>query len=601
MPNNIEATATPNSLVTKLGDNVETNLNLHNLGQTIDQLTISIEGLDADWYAIPVSSVALFPNDEDNLKIIFEPPKTDKIKAGVYNFCINVSSQTNPEETNTVDMSIEVQTVPELEINISPQTITGRRGIYHIEINNPGDNEANLQLQCSDANGALKYYLQSENLTILPNHHSEVSVEVSLGWLSFFGGARDFSFQVMAMQPEAEEGKIVEGKLSRIAWYRMVSQIKLPRFKLPRILSSLLQKPPEIVTFEAKSDDKIEFRLSWSVKRSKDVKLNNAGVEQQGDRVVSPSSPTSYILTAGNKYGSSQKTVEVDPRLISKAKSSERIRASLSTSDLTCQAGGTSEIIMVQLQNLGETVDKFMVEVEGLDETWYSRSASSIALMPQAVEQVQLSFHPPKTRGVKEKNYQFAVKVRSQNAPDEATVVTGQVQVLPLVEYKLKVAPYRVSCRRKGTFRVGLSNTGTSDARIYLDATDLDEGLKFKFKQKELVLPAWDTIEIPVKAKPKKGGFVGERKRYDITIETRENSGNTQTVNCELNHNPFIGSWKTVFRIVRTIIFIGIIGVLIGFLIHWGGGCGILRSNPGTWWSQLVDRIVDTFGGWFSK
>ena len=221
--------------------------------------------------------------------------------------------------------------------------------------------------------------------------------------------------------------------------------------------------------------------------------------------------------------------------------------------------------------------------------------------MPQAIEQVQISFHPPKTRGVKEKSYQFAVRVRSQNAPDEATIVTGQVQVLPLVEYKLKVAPYRVSCRRKGTFRVGLSNTGTSDARIYLDATDLDEGLKFKFKQKELVLPAWDTIEIPVKAKPKKGGFVGERKRYDITIETRENSGNTQTVNCELNHNPFIGSWKTVFRIVRTIIFIGIIGALIGFLIHWGGGCGLLRSNPGAWWNQLVDRIVDNFGSWFSK
>jgi uncharacterized membrane protein len=601
MPNNIEATATPNSLVTKLGDNVETNLKLRNLGQTIDQLTISIEGLDTNWYAIPVSSVALFPNDEDNLKIIFEPPKADQIKAGVYNFCINVSSQTNPEETNTVDMSIEVQTVPELEINISPQSITGRRGMYHIEINNPGDNEADIQLQCSDSNGALKYYLQSEHLTIPPNHHSEVSVEVSLGWLSFFGGAKDFSFQVLAMQPEDDEGKTVEGKLSRIAWHRMISQIKLPRFKLPRILSSFLQKPPEITAFEAKSDDKIEFRLTWSVKRSKDVKLNNASVEQQGDRLVSPSTPTSYMLTANNRYGSSQKSVEVEPRLISKVRSSDRIRASLSSSDLNCQAGGIPETVMVQLQNLGETVDKFMVEVEGLDEAWYSRSASSIALMPQAVEQMQITFHPPKKRGVKEKIYPFAVKVRSQNDLNEAAIVTGQVQVLPLVEYKLKVAPYRVSCRRKGTFRVGLSNTGTSDARISLNATDLDEGLKFKFKTNELVLPAWETLEILLRAKPKKGGLIGERKRYDITITTNEAAENSQTVNCELYHNPFIGSWKTVFRVVRAIIFIGIIATLIGFLIHWGGGFRLLRSNPGAWWNQLVNFIVDTFGGWFSK
>ncbi|HEY93619.1 MAG TPA: hypothetical protein G4O15_01615 [Dehalococcoidia bacterium] len=601
MPNKIKVTATPNSLVTKVGDKVETNLNLRNLGQTIDQLTISIEGLDADWYAIPVSSVALFPNDEDNLKIILEPPKADKIRAGLYTFHIQVSSQTNPEEINSIDMSLEIQAVPELEISISPQSITGSRGIYHIEINNPGESEVNIQLQCSDPNGALKYYLQSEYLTILPNRHSQISLEVSLEWLSFFGGAKDFSFQVLAIQPEDEEGKTVEGTLSRIAWHRMISQIRLPRIQLPRILSSLLQKPPEISTFEAKSDDRIDFELNWSVKRSKEVKLDDVIVGSHGEVSVSPAAPSSYTLTATNKYGSVSKEIEVEPRLVPKAQASERIRASLSLSELSCQAGGIPEVITVQMQNLGETVDKFTVELEGLDEAWYSRSASSMALMPEASEQVQISFHPPKKRGVKSKLYPFAVTVHSQNAPNEVTIITGQVQVLPLVEYKLKVAPYRVSCRRKGKFRVGLSNSGTSDAHIDLEATDLDEGLKFKFKKNELVVPAWNTIEIPVTAKPKKGASVGQKKRFDITIMSNEISGNSQTVNCELHHNPLFGSWKTIFRIVRLIIFIGIIGTLIGFLIHWGGGFGLLRSNPGTWWNQLVDNIVDTFSGWFSK
>ncbi len=601
MPNNIEVTATPTSLETKAGDRVETNLNLHNRGQTIDQLTISIEGLDPDWYAIPVSSVALFPNDEDNLKIILGPAKADNIKAGTYTFRIKVSSQTNPEEIDTVDMSIEIQTVPELDISISPQSITGRRGIYHIEVKNPGGSEVKLQLQCSDPNGALKYYLQSDHLTIAPYSHTQVSIEVSLEWLSFFGGAKDFAFQVLAIQPEAEEGKTVEGKLSRVAWYRMLSQIRLPRLQLPRILASLLQKPPEILTFEARSDDKIDFELRWLVKRSKEVKLDDLVVGSQGENAVSPTSPISYVLTATNKYGSVRKEIEIEPRLVPKARTSEQIRASLSSTKLSCQASGIPEVVTVQMQNLGETVDKFIVELEGLDEAWYSRSASSMALMPQASEQVQISFHPPKKRGVKEKVYPFAVIVRSQNASDEATIVTGQVQVLPLVEYKLKVAPYRVSCRRKGTFRVGLSNTGTSDAHINLEATDLDEGLKFKFKKNQLVLSAWDTIEIPVKVKPKKGGFIGERKRYDITITSNETSGNSQTVNCELHHNPFVRSWKTIFRVIRAIIFIGIIATLIGFIIHWGGGFGLLRSNPGAWWNQLSNQIVDIFSGWFSK
>ena len=601
MPSKIQVTAIPDSLVAKVGDSVESNLTLHNSGQTIDQLTISVEGLDPSWYTLPVSSVALFPNDEDNLKIVLEPPKTNKISAGSYPFHIRVSSQADPEEITIVEMSIELQTVPELEISISPQSIKGRRGAYTIEVNNPGDSDSQLHLQVSDTHGALRYHLQPEYLDIPAKSRMQATLTANLGWLSFFGGDKDFSFQVSATTPDVEEAMNVEGQLARAAWYRMIQQGRLPSVRLPRILTSQFQKPPEIVTFKAQSDDRIDFKLSWSTKRSKEVKLNNAVVEQQGDRVVSPSTPTSYTLTANNKYGSSQRSVEVEPRLISKEKSSERIRASLSPSELTCQAGGIPEIISVQLQNLGETVDKFMVEVEGLDEAWYSRSASSIALMPQAVEQMQITFHPPKKKGVKEKVYPFAVKVRSQNDLDESAIVTGQVQVLPLVEYKLKVAPYRVSCRRKGTFRVGLSNTGTSDARISLDATDLDEGLKFKFKKNELVLPAWETIEIPVKVKPKKGGFVGERKRYDITITTNEGTENSQTVNCELHHNPFIGSWKTIFRIVRAIIFIGIIGTLIGFVIHWGGGFGLLRSNPGAWWNHLVDSIVNTFSGWFSN
>jgi uncharacterized membrane protein len=601
MPDTIQVTATPSSLVVKAGENVESNLTLHNSGQTIDQLTISVEGLDTSWYTLPVSSVALFPNDEDNLKIVLEPPTTEKISAGSYPFRIKVSSQANPEETATVDMSIDIQTVPELEISISPQNLTGRRGIYQIEVNNPGDSASRLHLQTSDTHGSLRYRLQPEYFVIPAKERMQATLEVSLGWLSFFGGDKDFSFQVLAITPEDEEGKNVEGQLTRAAWYRMIQQIRLPHVQLPRILTSLLQKPPEIITFLAKSDDRIEFKLNWSVKRSKEVKLDDEVVEPHGERVVSPTAPSSYVLTATNKYGEVRKEIEVEPRLVPEAKASERIRASLSSSDLSCQAGGIPEIITVQMQNLGETVDKFILKLEGVDEAWYSRSASSVALMPQASEQVQISFNPPKKRGVKERVYPFAVTVRSQNDPHEVTIVTGQVQVLPLVEYKLKVAPYRVSCRRKGTFRVGLSNTGTSDARIALEATDLDEGLKFKFKKNELVLSAWDTIELPVKAKPKKGGLVGERKRYDITITTNETSGNSQTVNCELHHNPFIGSWKTVFRAVRTIIFIGIIGVLIGFLIHWGGGFRLLTSNPGSWWNQLSNQIVNTFSGWFSN
>ena len=69
MSDKIQLTVASESLVTTAGETVETVATLHNLGQTIDQFTMSIEGIDASWYTLPVSSVALFPNDKDNLKI----------------------------------------------------------------------------------------------------------------------------------------------------------------------------------------------------------------------------------------------------------------------------------------------------------------------------------------------------------------------------------------------------------------------------------------------------------------------------------------------------------------------------------------------------
>ena len=616
MSNKIQVTVTPESLITTAGEAVETIATLHNVGQTIDQFTVSIEGLDANWYTLPVSSVALFPNDKDNLKIILCPPKTAETKAGSYPFHIRVASQADTKETATVDLNLEIQALPEIELSISPQRIVGRRGVYQILVRNPGDREARLKLETSDDQGILRYHLQPELLTVPGKGQAQSTLEVSLGWMAFFGGDKEFNFQVLVTLSEAEESKTVDGQLVRIPLYRILTQIRLSRMqsikgqlirlpwyrairqiRLPHIPLPWLEKPPVINTFRAATDDKIEFKLSWSVKRSKAVKLNDEVVDRQGEIVLQPNAMTRYILTASNKYGNSSETVELQPWLVPKAKTSERIGVSLSATELQLQAGGMPEVVTVQLRNLGEIVDKFLVKVEGIDDSWYSRSASSIALMPETTEQVQISFQPPKKRGVKERKYPFAITVSSQSNPEETTVIAGQLEVLPLVEYKLKVAPYRVSSRRKAKFRVNLANTGMSDTKVYLEATDLDEGLRFKFKEDEAVVAAWETIEIPMVARPKRGSTVGERKRYDVVITATTGDGNTQTVNCEFHHRPLMASWRPIWRLIRAIIVLGIIATAAYYILKLGGGWRVLYSSPQTW----VDQLVRTIEGWFFR
>ncbi len=587
MPDKIEVTIAPTTFALAAGDTVEATATIRNLGQTVDQLTLSIDGLDTSWYTLPVSSVALFPSDQDNLKITLHPPKTAETKGGSYPFHINVISQEYPDEKSTVDLTIEIRAIPELELSISPQTISGRKGAYQIVLNNPGDSETTLHLTASDARGTLRYDLHPKTLTVPGGGWAETTLEVRLRWLAFFGGEKKFDFQVLAALPEAAEAKTINGQLVRIPWYKSLPQIRLP----------WLARPPVIGAFKVTTEDKREFRLNWLVKRATEVKLDDEDADRQGESLVHPAEMTKYILTASNKYGSTSQTLEVHPLPPPKARASEQIRASLSPTALQVQAGVTPVQTTLQIQNLGEIVDKFLVEIEGLDEAWYSRSASSIALMPQATDQVQISFHPPKKKGVKSKEYPFAVTVRSQSRPEEATSIVAQLEVLPSIDFKLGVHPHRVSCRRKGTYQIKLDNTGVTDTTFVLDATDLDEGLRFRFKTDNREITAWKTVEVPMIARPKRGSMVGERKRYDITVIATTAEGNTQSINCELYHNPFIGSWRLILRVVRAIVVLAILGVAIYFVLQWGGGWKQLTSSPQTWLNQLI-RTVE---GWFFR
>jgi hypothetical protein len=285
--------------------------------------------------------------------------------------------------------------------------------------------------------------------------------------------------------------------------------------------------------------------------------------------------------------------VEVQPLPIPK-QASERIRASLTPAEVKANAGTVPVQATLQLQNLGEIVDKFLVEVAGIDPSWYNRSASSVALMPQATDQVQITFHPPKKEGVRAGIYPFAIVVRSESMPEDVTAVTGQLEILPAPEFKLQVRPVRITCRRKGKFRVGLTNTGVSDVAVSFEITDMEEGCRFKLKDDHPAVAAWKTEEIPMITRPKRGWFIGQSKLYNISV-TATDGKITHAASCDLTHNPLFKSWRSIFRVIRAIIVIAVVIVAIYLAIHWGGGWDALFDDPGKWANNLVDG---TYAPW---
>ncbi len=586
MAEGVEVKITPAVLKVPAGGTAEAAVSIRNASTSVDQLTLSLNGLDTAWYQLPVSSVALFPNDQDNLKILFTVPKT--VKAGTYPVQVFVASQDNKARSAAATINLEVEALPEIEFSLNPPRVTGRKGSYQVLLRNPTSRELAIQLAVNDGRSGLRYRLQPDALKVPAGGRAEASLAVKLSWSTFFGGKREFEFQVTA--DSAEEDRSITGYLVRVPWYKALPQ--LPEIRLP-----WMAKPPVIRVFNVTTDDHREFKLAWAVSKSKDVRLNGEKVAVSGEKLVAPNEPMTFTLTAVNKYGSPAKSIDILPVPKPVERVSSKLKAALSPLQLRVTAGEVPALATLQVQNASSAVDKFSVEVDGIDASWYTRSAATLVLMPETSGQVQITFLPPKKKGVKAGIYPFAVTLRSQAEPSEAASVVGQLEIAPALDFKLGVKPNRLTVGRKGAFRINLANNSVSNANIALEATDLDEGLRFQFKENNISLRAWQTLEVPLVVRPKRGSFIGEKKRYDITVTASAGDNKTQTAGCEFNHHPTLASWKPILRLIRAIIVLGLVVIAIFFIIRAGGGWNTLTSSPQTW----VEQLIETVQGWFSR
>jgi uncharacterized membrane protein len=590
MPQQIELEAAPLNLRVSKGGTVESSLTMRNRGQTVDQFTISIEGIDPGWYTLPVSSVALFPNDQDKVKIVFHLPEDVDLKQNSYVLKAKVTSQENPAVIATIEINLEVETVPNLSLNISPPRLSGNKGAYQLSVNNPGNKDANVILKAGSASSRLRFSFQPERVAASAGKKTGAVVNVKLNWVGLLLWKKTYDFRISV---EPVDGSLKtpvseNGALTSVPWYTFFSKIRLP----------WISRPPVIKTFEVTTDNKRDFQIKWLVKRAKVIRLNEEDVAAKGEQLEHPSESKQYVLTAENKNGTVSKTLEVQPLTVPQARTSEKMKVTLSASQLQAQAGMAPVLLTVQVQNLSDIVDKFTVEVEGLDESWYSRSASSIALMPKTTEAVKINFLPPKKKGVRAGIHPFAVTVRSQSNTGESAVTLGQIEVLPGTDLKIKINPYRITAIRKGSYRVNLSNVNVSDANIVLTASDLDEGCRFTFGAEKLMLRAWNTIDVPLIIRSKRGSIIGEIKRYDVTVTSGiEGAASPLTANCEFNHKPVMKDWRLIWRIIKIVISLAIVILAVYFVLKMGGGFSALKDNPQTW----LKNFIDTISSWIPK
>lgn len=273
---------------------------------------------------------------------------------------------------------------------------------------------------------------------------------------------------------------------------------------------------------------------------------------------------------------------------------SDKIKVTLSPQSLQVEAGGEPATIFATVRNLGDIVDRFSIQVGGLDPSWFKLSATSVSLFPQDSGDVQIKFQVPRKEGVKAGAYPFTIIATSESMAQEYTSVQGTLEVRPFAQFELDMRPTRATCRCKAYYRVILVNSGISDLSLNLKAVDVEEGCQFRFKPNNPRLAAWAKLEVKMQVKPKQRPLSGSEKRYEFTVTaTPEGKREGKSTRGEVIHRPLVSSWRPLWTLLK----LAIAGTIIYFLLQIGGGWKVLFSQPQQW----VDNVVRFFQGWLPK
>jgi len=296
---------------------------VRNEGDTPDQVALEVEGIDAEWCAIPIPSFRLAPGEEVQERILIRPPRNTESRAGTYPILVRARSLENGG-SGVAQASITIRPYSMLTLEIAP-----KRGIaspwrkrvpYELTLANYGNTEQTVQLHASDPEDELVFELERERVPLAPGETQSVLVYAQPRRMPVLANPALFSFTATARSVEDPlRSASVQAQLERrglisplVLGFLAVLGLLLALWAytrpLPVEIEEFIAQPAQITAGET-------ITLSWRV-RNADTVLIEPGLgafdpNQTRSTQVQPQTTTTYRLIARNRYGEQIREVVV--------------------------------------------------------------------------------------------------------------------------------------------------------------------------------------------------------------------------------------------------------------------------------------------------
>lgn len=327
-------------LVIEPGSATRLVVTMTNRQDTPDRLLLEVEGIDIEWYNIPVPAVNVGPGVTVSERINFKMTRSSENRAGSYPFLVRIVAM-ETGEVGVAQAMLIVKPYDSLQVELNPKraTATFMRPLndFEISIANEGNAERNLELFASDPDDDCVYEFDADHVVLKPGQTQAVLMAARPKGAAWLGSPRLYSFQVSARSSEDRYVTAkTQGQLERRAlisplaglfllligfgsagyyFLRPVPAIpaKLESFEVTPLIAA--EGSPVTLTWKV-TGDKPAITLSHHIGQDSTEIVDGELTQRSGNEAVKPIGPqTTYTLTVntlGNEGKGVSKSVTVN-------------------------------------------------------------------------------------------------------------------------------------------------------------------------------------------------------------------------------------------------------------------------------------------------
>ncbi len=217
-----------------------------NRGTLVDNFSISVAGIPAEWISSPAPTIRLMPNQQQSASFTISPPRTPKSKAGAYPLTIRVSSVAVPAETVKVKATLTVLPFTQFSSSMHPQRLRpGKPG--EIKVNNLGNTDQVYALALSDRGDELNFQPPTAELAAAGGAEARAAFSAAPHKRRWIGTENVHPFSVTITPPEGT-AQTHSGE--------MISRALIPPWVLPLLLILCISVAAALAFAYSKLQDK---------------------------------------------------------------------------------------------------------------------------------------------------------------------------------------------------------------------------------------------------------------------------------------------------------------------------------------------------------